>query len=73
MLAIREYATVKDHQLHIVLPQDFNFEEVEVIVLPRSINALPDEQDLLDQTEQIGKIGFHSHSFVEDDEDYSQW
>lgn len=48
-------------------------EEVEVIVLPQSINALPNEQNLLGQAEQIGKIGFHSHSFVDDDEDYSQW
>jgi hypothetical protein len=37
MIAIREYATVKDHQLHLNLPKDFNFEEVEVIVMPRPV------------------------------------
>jgi hypothetical protein len=35
MTAIREFATVKDHQLHIELPEDFDYEEVEVIVMPR--------------------------------------
>lgn len=30
MIAIREYVKVQDHQLHIQLPNDFNFDEVEV-------------------------------------------
>lgn len=70
MIAIREYAKVKDHQLHLNLPKDFNFEEVEVIVMPRPAK-LPDA-DSASLTE-MGKIGLHSRSFVADDEDYSQW
>ena len=35
MTAIREFATVKDHQLHIELPEGFDYDEVEVIVMPR--------------------------------------
>jgi len=36
MTAIREFATVKDHQLHIELPKGFDYDEVEVIVMPRA-------------------------------------
>jgi len=36
MIAIREYATVKDHQIHINLPDEFGYDEVEVIIMPRS-------------------------------------
>lgn len=70
MIAIREYATVKDHQLHLNLPKDFNFEEVEVIVMPR-LALLPGAGSA--SLADVGKIGFHSRSFVADDEDYSQW
>lgn len=70
MIAIREYATVKDHQLHLNLPKDFNFEEVEVIVMPRSV-VLHDAKTA--SLTEVSKIGFHSRSFVADDEDYSQW
>jgi hypothetical protein len=70
MIAIREYAKVKDHQLHINLPKDFNFEEVEVIVMPRPPKISDADNASL---AEIGKIGFHSRSFVTDDEDYSQW
>lgn len=69
MIAIREYARVIDHQLHLNLPKDFNFEEVEVIVMPRPA-VLPDVDGA--SLAEIGKIGFHSRSFVADDEDYSQ-
>ncbi len=36
MTAIREFMKVKDHQLHIRLPDDFDYEEVEVIIIPKS-------------------------------------
>lgn len=35
MKAIRKIVTVKNHQINIILPDDFNAEEVEVIILPR--------------------------------------
>ncbi|MGG7036313.1 MAG: hypothetical protein ACI7YS_14110 [Flavobacterium sp.] len=36
MEAIRQFVTVKDHKISITLPDDFNAEEVEVIILPKS-------------------------------------
>ena len=35
MKAIRKIVTVKNHQINIILPDDFNAEEVEVIIFPR--------------------------------------
>lgn len=35
MEAIRKIVTVKNHQINITLPDDFNAEEVEVIILPK--------------------------------------
>jgi len=35
MIALREYVKVQDHQLHIQLPNDFNYDEVEVVILSR--------------------------------------
>jgi hypothetical protein len=34
MEAIRRFVTVKDHTINIILPDDFNADEVEVIILP---------------------------------------
>ncbi|MFZ2725566.1 MAG: hypothetical protein WAX77_04915 [Methylococcaceae bacterium] len=57
------------------LPNSFaENEEVEVIVLSKKshdeINyAFWDDTEL----KQIGKIGLHSESFVEDEEDYTTW
>lgn len=34
MNAIRQIIEVKDHQLNISLPQDFNANKVEIIILP---------------------------------------
>lgn len=36
MEAIRQFVTVKNHQINITLPDDFNAEEVEVIILSSS-------------------------------------
>ena len=35
MEAIRKIVTVKNHQINITLPDDFNAKEVEVIILPK--------------------------------------
>ena len=35
MEAIRKIVTVKNHQINITLPEDFNADEVEVIILPK--------------------------------------
>ncbi len=50
----------------IELPENFNYEHVEVIIMPK------DETEWRSE-ENIGKTGFDSRSFVDDPEDYSQW
>ena len=39
MDAIRQIVKVKNHQISITLPDDFNADEVEVIILPKSNNV----------------------------------
>jgi hypothetical protein len=35
MTAIREFIKVENHKLEINLPEDFDYEEVEVIIMPK--------------------------------------
>ncbi|MFZ2452763.1 MAG: hypothetical protein WAW36_19830 [Methylovulum miyakonense] len=75
MLAIKEWAKVKNHQVTLTLPDSFDEnEEVEVIVLSRK-NAGELQWDFWndDELAHIGRLGLHSQSFAEDDEDYSTW
>ena len=50
MEAIRQFITVKNRQINITLPDDFNAEEVEVIILPKQNEfVLTDEmKEILD-------------------------
>ena len=74
MTAIREFIKVKDKSLFITLPNDFNYEEVEVVILPRTKSSdLFEFEWTQKELQEIGKVGMHSLSFVKDDEDYSQW
>ena len=73
MIALREYVKVQDHQLHIQLPNDFNFDEVEVLIMPKSSERATEATSSFSSIQSIGKAGLHSQSFVEDNEDYSQW
>lgn len=73
MIALREFVTVHNHQLHIQLPHDFNFRDVEVLIMPRSPVAEPQSATAFSSIQSIGKMGIHSQSFIDDDEDYSQW
>ena len=70
MVALRKYMKVENHELHIRLPDGFDYDEVEVVIMPKN-----DEIDFWseDEIESIGKIGLSSLSFEEDDEDYSKW
>jgi len=47
MVAIREYMTVVNNQIVITLPKDFNYDEVEVVVMPKY------NHDLSDLTQKI--------------------
>lgn len=44
MEVIRQFAKVKNHQVNITLPEDFNAEEVEVIIFAKSEYELSDDQ-----------------------------
>ncbi|MFI3119999.1 MAG: hypothetical protein QX203_08465 [Methylococcaceae bacterium] len=75
MLAIKGLVKVKNHQVILNLPDSFDEnEEVEVIILSKR-NADEIQWDFWcdDELARIGKLGLHSHSFAEDDEDYSTW
>jgi hypothetical protein len=37
LTAIREFIKVKNHELYVKLPEDFDYEEVEVIIMPKQI------------------------------------
>ena len=71
MTAIREFIKVRNHQVTIDLPADFDYEEVEVIVMPH--NKQENDCWSNEELDTIGKIGLHSRSFESDDEDYTKW
>jgi len=71
MVAIREFMKVRNHKLEIILPNDFNYEDVEVVIMPRENKGWDYWSD--EEIQSIGKIGLFSNSFVDDTEDYSQW
>jgi hypothetical protein len=65
MVALREYMQVIDNQLIINLPKDFNYKEVEVVIMPK------DNQDLSHFNDEIKKglessISQNSHNEIFD-------
>lgn len=66
MTAIREFVKITNHEIHVKLPKDFNYDEVEVIIMPKPENgyALWSEEEL----KNIGNIGLESSMFEDDDE-----
>lgn len=75
MFAIKEWVKVKNHQIVLTLPDGFDEnEEVEVIILAKKdSDTLQWDMWRDDELSHIGKLGLHSQSFAEDDEDYSTW
>lgn len=59
MEAIRQFVKVKNHQVNITLPEDFNAEEVEVIIFAKNENeyAIPQWQidEVRERTEKYLK------------------
>ena len=66
MNAIREFIKLKNNELHLKLPKEFANKEVEVIVLEKGDYEFWSEEEI----KNIGKTGFISSSFEEDEEDY---
>ena len=67
MTAIREFIKIKNHELYMKLPEGFDYDEVEVVVMPKNCETDSSIEG------DISKIGYHSDSFEADDEDYSKW
>lgn len=71
MTAIREFIKVKNRRIVLDLPEDFNYENVEIVIMP----AKEEDWEYWSEKEigEVGKIGLISSSFEDDDEDYSKW
>jgi sporulation-control protein spo0M len=70
MIAVKKIARVKNNEINIKLPKEFENMEVEIIILPKEENyELWKEKEI----NQVGKTGFISSSFEGDEEDYSKW
>lgn len=78
MTALREFKKVKDGMIHIEIPKDFNCDEVEIIVMPKSNPALKIDPYFTKRKEYItksiqdienGKIKVYTNEEFEDEMD----
>ena len=72
-VTVRQVVKIHNRQLRLMLPEGFDYDEVEVIVMPA---LKPNDHISFWKSSDIdmaGKIGQSSASFPEDDEDYSTW
>jgi hypothetical protein len=69
MEAIRQIVKVKNHKISITLPDDFNADEVEVIILPKSNNVeIPQWQ--MDQVRERTEKYLKDPSSAQDIDDF---
>ncbi len=73
-ITFRQLVKVHNGQINLTLPDEFDYAEVEVIVMPKVKDAdftepVWEASDL----EAAGKIGQSSSVFPADNEDYSKW
>ena len=69
MEAIRRIVKVKNHKISITLPDDFNADEVEVIILPKSNNVdIPQWQ--IDQVKERTEKYLKNSSSAQDIDDF---
>jgi len=75
MTALREFIKVKNHKLEIELPKGFNYENVEVLIMPAKEENFEWDYWTEDEIKNFGKhsFGLSSNDFEDDDEDYSKW
>ena len=69
MEAIRQTVKVKNHTINIVLPDDFNAEFVDVIVLPSQNNEYSIPQWQIDEVRERTIEYFKNPSIAEDFDD----
>jgi hypothetical protein len=72
-ITVRQVVKIHNRQLYLMLPEGFDYEEVEVIVMP--VPKPNDHTSFWESSDidMVGKIGQSSACFPEDDEDYSKW
>lgn len=69
MEAIRQIVKVKNHKISITLPDNFNADEVEVIILPKSNNVeIPEWQ--MDQVRERTEKYVKNPSSAQDIDDF---
>jgi hypothetical protein len=69
MEAIRQIVKVKNHKISITLPDDFNADEVEVIILPKS-NNVDISQWQMDQVRERTEKYLKNPSSTQDIDDF---
>lgn len=69
MEAIRQIVKVKNHKISITLPDDFNADEVEVIILPKS-NTMEIPQWQIDQVRERTEKYLKNPSSAQDIDDF---
>lgn len=57
MTAIRDYLKVEKHQIHYKLPDDFDYDEVEIIIMPKN----PDDKEV-----DLKTLSNHSASTIDE-------
>lgn len=62
MEAIRQFVKVKNNQINITLPEHFNAEEVEVIILPSQNSELSIPQWQMDEVRERSAAYFKKQS-----------
>jgi hypothetical protein len=66
MEAIRQFVKVKNHQINITLPEDFNEMEVEVIILSaKKAHAI--SKEAMDEVNELTSVYFKNSSNEADD------
>ncbi|MFE3868669.1 hypothetical protein ACFX5E_11370 [Flavobacterium sp. LS2P90] len=69
MEAIRQIVKVKNHKTNITLPDDFNAEEVEMIILPKA-NNMEISQWQIDQVRERTEKYLKNTSSAQDIDDF---
>lgn len=79
MIALREYKKVQNGMVHIKIPDDFDSDEVEVIVIPKENSILKSDPYFNDKRKHVsktiedienGKIKVYSDEGFEQEMDY---
>jgi hypothetical protein len=70
MEAIRQFVKVKNHQVNITLPEDFNAEEVEVIIFAKSENEYAIPQWQIDEVRKRSEKYLKNPKNVTDIDDF---